>query len=185
VGASGGLPLGHEITVGARRRTPVGGVLKALGPFDELLLVRTDPVPRPVEVGEVTAAPLVEGLAGGPVPLPESVVGALVDAADRLPPVQDGGEPVAGVPPPVRALMVAGGEFLGLGDERLLAGDRLLALLRPSRRLVLAGGGGAVDEGGEAALQGGQITDDLGGGQVLEQLPGICGDVTRRRPGAR
>ena len=72
------------------------------------------------------AAAATEGVAGRGEAGPQRLVGLAVDAADRLPLLDDRLQPVAGGLPGGRL----GGDLLGLGGERLLAGD----LGRPARR---------------------------------------------------
>ena len=107
-----------------------------LGPRDQLLLGLLRRAALGVELGEVLAAPLAERVARRREPLPQRVVGLAVDALDLLPLLDDRAQPVAGHLPRRRAL----GDLLGLGDQRLLGGDRVGAGLL-ARGLRLAGPG--------------------------------------------
>ena len=91
-----GLPLGHQLLEPVGGRVPLGRVGQRLGLGDQLFLATLRLLAGRVEGGEVGAAAAGEGVAGGGVALPQLAVGLLVDAADRLPLVEDRLEPVAG-----------------------------------------------------------------------------------------
>ena len=109
------LPLGHQRLEPVRRRRPLGRVGQRLGLGDQLLLAGPGDAALLVERREVAAAAPGEGVPGGREALPQLLVGLAVDAADRLPLLDDGAEAVAG-DLPLRAL----GQLLGLEDELLL-----------------------------------------------------------------
>src|SRR3712207_8177227 len=94
-----------------------------------------------VERGEVRAAASAEGVPGGGEPRPQRLVGLAVDAADRLPLLDDRLQPVTACLPRRRL----GGDLLRLGGQRLLAGD-----LGGTRRGLL---GPVVGRGGARGLQ--------------------------------
>src|SRR3712207_6855701 len=71
-----------------------------------------------VERREVRAAAPAEGVAGGGEPRPQRLVGLAVDAADRLPLLDDRLEPVAGRLPGRRLR----GDLLRLGRQGLQIG---------------------------------------------------------------
>ena len=118
-GARHRLPAVHQRPHGGAGRAPVGGGRQLLRLLDELLLGRARLAALGVERGEVRAAAATERVTGGGEPRPQRLVGLAVDAADRLPLLDDRLQPVAGGLPG-RGL---GGDLLRLGGQRLLAGD--------------------------------------------------------------
>ena len=98
-----------------------------------------------------SAAP-VEGLPGRRVALPQRVVGLAVQTADRLPLVEDRAQPVAGGFP----LRRVGGQILGLGGQRLLAGGLGGPMLVAPGAV---GGRGRFGALGNAGKPGGQRVD--------------------------
>src|SRR4051794_19212168 len=151
-GARHGLPAVHEAAHGRRGRAPVGGRRQPLRLGDELLLGGAGLVALRVERGEVRAAAAAERVTGGGEARPQRLVGLAVDAADRLPLLDDRLEPVAGGLPGRRL----GGDLLRLRGQRLLAGD------------LRGAGGGFLGAGLGRGLVGGPHHRPGTGGQAVE-----------------
>ena len=127
-GARDRLPAVHQRAHGGAGRAPVGGGGQLLGLVDQLLLGRARLAALGVERGEVRTAAPAEGVPGRGEPGPERLVGLAVDAADRLPLLDDRLEPVAGRLP--RGGLR--GDLLRLRGQRLLACDLRRRGRRPS-----------------------------------------------------
>ena len=84
------------------------------------------------ELGEVLAAAAVEGVARGPEPLPQRLLGGAVDVRGRLPLLEQLAQPLAGGLP-----LGGDGERLGVGHDPLAqrAGRRSGELLAGGARL--------------------------------------------------
>ena len=155
-GASGRLPLLHEVAVRARGLVPIGGVLQGLGAHDQFLLGALGGGAVAVQLGEVGAAATVERVAGARVALPQLVVRLVVDAANGAPLFEDGADAIA------RGLPLIGvfGELLRLRGERFLPGDGVGAALRLRLLGLLAGDVRCRDDRVQARVQGVQVADD-------------------------
>ena len=162
---AGGLPLGQQVAERRRGGSPVGGVTELLGAHTQSFLGLPGAGPFAVQFGEVRTAASVERLARRRVPLPQRVVGLAVDAADRLPLVEDGAHPVTGGLP----LRRRGGQLLGLDGERLLASRLLGAELLALGLLLLRGAVGLRDDRGQPLGQRIDIAEHVRLGQALGQ----------------
>ena len=78
-GAGGGFPLGHQVAVGAARRTPVGGVRQLSRAAYQVLFGLDRLGPGCVEFREMLPAGLVELRTTGTETLPLSLFGSLVE----------------------------------------------------------------------------------------------------------
>jgi len=153
-GATGRLPLRHQLTEPARGGAPVGGPRQALRLRDDLLLACGHLLLGGLLLGEVSAAAPVEARPGGPEAGPQLVVGASVPPGCGTPGLHQLAEPVPGALP-----LVGVGERLRLGHEGLLR--------RPGRRTgLLAGllvGGAPLSHRGEDVVEppgeGVEVTD--------------------------
>ena len=147
-----------------------------LGARDQLLLGALGGAALGVELGEVLTAAPAEGVARGREPLPQRVVGLPVDALDLLPLVDDRAQPVAGDLPRRAGLR----DLLGLGDQRLLRGDRVGARLL-ARRSALAGllARHAASSGVQPRVERGEVPDRGGAGQLLLELLGRAAGARR------
>ncbi len=85
---AGRLPLRHQVAVGTGGRTPVGRRRQLLGLDDELLLDDPGALALLVELGEVLLAPPGVRRPGRREPMPQLVVGGLVDPRQPLPLVE-------------------------------------------------------------------------------------------------
>ena len=145
---AGGLPVAHQVAVGAGGGSPVGGAGERLRLLDQPLLHDPGALALLLLLGEVDLAAPGVGGAGGGEPPPQRVVGGLVDPRERLPLVEQVAQPVGATAP-----VVAVGELLGLGDDGLLGGLGLRGLRGPLllARLALGGehGGEGVEPAGE------------------------------------
>src|SRR2546430_2676175 len=91
-----GLPLGHQVAHGRRGFLPIGGRRELLGTHHKLLLDGARGTALGVQLREVLPPTLAEGVAGSRESLPQRIVRTAVDAANRLPLVDDGAEPIPG-----------------------------------------------------------------------------------------
>src|SRR5699024_1028581 len=95
----------------------------------------------------------------------QRVVGSAVHAADGAPLVEDRAQPIAGSLP----VGGVGGEVLGLGGQRLLAGGSRRALLVAALPVGGGRGVGVLHDHGEPSRQGVDITEHRGGRQGFGQ----------------
>ena len=142
------LPLAHQRLEPARGRPPLGRAGQRLGLGDQLLLAGPGDAALLVQRGEVAATAAGERVPGGGEALPQLLVGLPVDAADRLPLLDDGAEPVAGGLP-LRAL----GQLLGLEDELLLGRGRRRPGRGPGRAGLLELRLGGADQRGQPDVE--------------------------------
>ena len=138
--AARGLPLGQQVAEGRRGGPPVGGIGQFLGAFAQRLLGLTGPRPFAVQLGEMRAAPAVEGFPGRRITLPQRVVGLAVKAADRAPLLENLPQPVPGGLP----LRGVRGQLLGLGGQGFLAGGLGDAVFLPLGLVGRSGGVGVL-----------------------------------------
>ena len=86
--SAGGLPAAHQFAVTACSPAPVGGVGERLGFGGEVLLDLPGVLALGVELGEVLLAVTGVGRAGAGEPVPQLVVGGLVEPRQSLPLVE-------------------------------------------------------------------------------------------------
>ena len=181
--ASGGLPVGEQLAELGAGRTPIRGIDELLGLDAELLLGLAGTCPLAVQFREMRSAPSVECLPRRRIALPQRIVGFAVQAADRLPFVEDRAQPVAGDFPLRRGV----GQFLGLGGQGLFAGGLGRAMLVATRAVGGGGGFGVLSDAGQPRGQRIDISEHIRGRQRLGQPCGggfdlACIAGTRGQP---
>src|SRR5690606_36649452 len=126
-----------------------------------------------LELEEVVPTVAVERGASRGEPQPERVLGTAVDARTRvlsgLPPAQALAQRLARLLP-LHALGVAGGDRLGLLDERRASGERLLLRGGAGRLGDRATLGGHLSQGVEPRAELGEVADGGRFGGLFPQL---------------